>query len=254
MIMLWPGIAVSIWNRKLIKMWNDYKSAVQVYNAKIIKIWNSFFKTEQEKQENIQSLLPLLHLEQRKSPIWFLGMNPSILKSADMSWKNDDKIENSLKKIKYDQLQAHKSHDYFVKLTEFYQSRNFLNRGQNEYPVFHDMYPVRHTSQKEFIKFIKSESASDLKSEFDLANKAFLMNGGAKIIIIFNAKASEYLKSIFGLSENLINTTDTVGDVTFIYSSMYTGQRALDRYARIRLAREALEVMKRCGLRSSIPS
>lgn len=76
----------------------------------------------------------------------------------------------------------------------------------------------------------------------------FLENGGAKVIVIFNMKASEVLKEIFEIKDKPVATFNRFNDITFIYSSMYTGQGALDKYSRLRLAREMNEVFKNNGL------
>jgi len=65
-------------------MQSNYYRAIETYNAEIIEIWQSSLKVALEKFNSeiakgfeIKFLPPLLHLEQRVSPIWFLGMNPS---------------------------------------------------------------------------------------------------------------------------------------------------------------------------------
>ena len=88
------------------------------------------------------------------------------------------------------------------------------------------------------------KSASDLKKELDDANKAFLEQAAPKVIVVFSSKASQHLKEIFGILEVPFTTTDKVNGTTFVYSSMYTGQRALDKFARLRLAREIKEILK----------
>ena len=139
-----------------------------------------------------------------------------------------------------------KEHAYFRGLKTFYWDNSFLGRSKKTLPIFHDMYPVRHTNQKEFVAFLKT--APDLKQEFDDANKAFLEQAAPKVVVIFNSKASEHLKEIFSITEVQVTTTNIINGITFVYSSMYTGQRALDKYARLRLAREIKEIFKEKGL------
>jgi len=225
-----------------------YKTAVEAYNTKIIKIWKHKFKHAQENQKikRIQPLLPLLHFEQAYSPIWFLGMNPSVYKEKDTRLMNCwDITRSKMNRIHKNQREAHQGQQYFIKLKEFFQNDKFLGR-KDQCPVFHDIYPVRHTSQIEFTKFL--ESARDLREEFNHATKILLENGGAKVIVIFNSKASEFLKKIFEINDKPLDTFSIFDDITFIYSSMYTGQRALDNYAKIRLAREIKKVIKNKGL------
>ena len=222
-----------------------YSAAVNAYNGKLIDIWYRLFKPAVEKQSVIKNYLPLLHLEQAVSPIWFLGMNPSVSSEVKKNWNGDyTSIDDAQKiKIQQEQLESHEKHPYFEGLKEFYQDNSLLGRSENALPVFHDMYPVRHTNQKEFKAFLKS--APDLKKELDDANKAFLKQAAPKVIVVFNSKASEHLKELFGIKKELpITTTNRIAGMTFVYSSMYTGQRALDKYARVRLAREITEILR----------
>ena len=225
-----------------------YSAAVNAYNGRLIDIWYRLFKPAVEKQSAIENYLPLLHLEQAVSPIWFLGMNPSVSSAVKKEWDgNYARIADSeKKKIKQEQLKSHKEHPYFEGLKTFYRENSLLGRSEKALPIFHDMYPVRHTNQKEFEAFLKT--APDLKLELDDANKAFLEQAGPKVIVVFNSKASEHLKEIFDIPEVPVTTTNTVNGITFVYSSMYTGQRALDKYARLRLAREIKEIVKEQGL------
>jgi len=183
-----------------------------------------------------------LHLEQAVSPIWFLGMNPSVSSEAK-KWGMYTQIDDVLiREIEKEQLKSHKEHPYFIGLKKFYQDNSFLGRSEKTLPIFHDMYPIRHTNQKEFEAFLKS--APDLKKELDDANKAFLKQAAPKVIVVFNSKASEHLKELFSIKEPSITTTNRIAGMTFVYSSMYTGQRALDKYARVRLAREITEILR----------
>ena len=223
-----------------------YSTAVNAYNSKLIDIWYRLFKPAVEKQSVIKNYLPLLHLEQAVSPIWFLGMNPSV-SSEVKKWGMYTQIDDVLiREIEKEQLKSHKEHPYFIGLKKFYQDNSFLGRSEKTLPIFHDMYPVRHTNQKEFEAFLKT--APDLKQEFDDANKAFLEQAAPKVVVIFNSKASEFIKDIYDIHKPQVATTDEVNGMKFVYSSMYTGQRALDKYARLRLAREIKEIVKEKGL------
>ena len=223
-----------------------YSAAVNAYNGKLIDIWYRLFKPAVEKQSVIKNYLPLLHLEQAVSPIWFLGMNPSE-SSEVQKWGMYTQIDDVLiREIEKEQLKSHKEHPYFIGLKKFYQDNSFLGRSEKALPIFHDMYPVRHTNQKEFEVFLKS--APNLKQELDDANKAFLEQAAPKVIVVFNSKASEFIKEIYGIDKGPVTTTDIVNGMKFVYSSMYTGQRALDKFARLRLAREIKEIVKEKGL------
>ena len=224
----------------------SYGAAVSAYNGKLIDIWYRLFKPAVEKQRVIKNYPPLLHLEQAVSPIWFLGMNPS--ESSEVKkWGMYTQIDDVLiREIEKEQLKSHKEHPYFIGLKKFYQDNSFLGRSEKTLPIFHDMYPIRHTNQKDFDAFLKF--SPDLKRELDEANKALLEQAAPKVIVVFNSKASEHLKEIFSITEVQVTTTNTINGITFVYSSMYTGQRALDKYARLRLAREIKEIFKEKGL------
>ena len=101
-------------------------------------------------------------------------------------------------------------------MKEFYQDNSFLGRSEKALPIFHDMYPIRHTNQKEFEAFLNS--VPDLKKELDDANKALIEQAAPKVIVVFNSKASQHLKEIFGILEVPFTTTDKVNGITFVYS------------------------------------
>ena len=219
-----------------------YSAAVNAYNGKLIDIWYRLFKPAVEKQSVIKNYLPLLHLEQAVSPIWFLGMNPSVSSKVKEEFGKYTRIDDAQKrKIQKEQLESHEKHAYFTGLKTFYRDNSFLGRSEKALPIFHDMYPVRHTNQKEFEVFLKS--ALNLKQELDDANKAFLEQAAPKVIVVFNSKASEFIKEIYGIDKGPVTTTDIVNGMKFVYSSMYTGQRALDKFASVRLAREIGEIL-----------
>ena len=220
----------------------SYGAAVSAYNGKLIDIWYRLFKPAVEKQRVIKNYPPLLHLEQAVSPIWFLGMNPSESSEVE-KWGMYTQIDDVLiREIEKEQLKSHETHAYFRGLKKFYWDNSFLGRSKKTLPIFHDMYPVRHTNQKEFVAFLKT--APDLKQEFDDANKAFLEQAAPKVVVIFNSKASEFIKDIYDIHKAQVATTDKVNGMKFVYSSMYTGQRALDKFASVRLAREIREILK----------
>ena len=121
-------------------------------------------------------------------------------------------------------------------------------------PIFHDLYPVRHTNQKEFVQFIKHEENKEFREKLDEATKELIDGIMPDIIVIANAKASELMQKIFfGRNEDKEDefkvetkrTYELNGKKTdMIFSSMLSGQRALDTYSRSRLAREISETWK----------
>jgi hypothetical protein len=138
----------------------------------------------------------------------------------------------------------------FLKAIEFFE--NEVESPKSVVPIFHDLYPVRHTNQKEFVKFL--EDNADFRKKLDEATKNLIDGIMPDIIVIANAKASELMQKIFfGESEaekiKLKRKTKCTyrlnGQKTeMIFSSMLSGQRALDTYSRTRLAREISKTWK----------
>ena len=230
----------------------DYFSAVQTYNTRISEIWPKLFRSVVNLQGVVKLLPPLLHPAQNNSPVWFLGMNPSdggegwIYGDHDWSFCQDSaQVPDGLRiEIEKRQRECHLTHKYFGQLLKFNNSEEFLNRRKNGPPVFHDLYPIRHTNQAEFERFLKSEAACKLRQELNAAVKEFIESCCPKLIVVFNAKASSLLQDIFGISDKTLKTHHSVNGSTFVYSSMYSGQHSLDNFSKVRLAREIKEILE----------
>ena len=131
---------------------------------------------------------------------------------------------------------------------------NEVESPKSVVPIFHDLYPVRHTKQKEFVQFIKHKENKEFREKLDEATKNLIDGIMPDIIVIANAKASELMQKIFfGESEaekiklkgETKRTYRLNGKKTdMFFSSMLSGQRALDTYSRSRLAKEIIETWK----------
>ena len=106
--------------------------------------------------------------------------------------------------------------------------------------------------EKEFVKFL--EDNDDFCKKLDEATKELIDGIMPDIIVIANAKASELMQKIFfgeSKAEKIKLKRETKctyrlngQETEMIFSSMLSGQRALDTYSRTRLAREISEAWK----------
>ena len=222
----------------------SYDECVEQYNQAILSLWKLEFDNAIKSTENTNVKFKqfCFHVNQVESPIWFFGMNPSLPKPTNdfisqTSYIND----NLIVELKNEQVRMHENHPYFEAAIKFFKKD--VGIQELEIPVFHDLYPVRHTKQKEFVQFIKHEENKEFREKLDEATKELIDGIMPDIIVIANAKASKLMQKIF-FGRNEYNgetklTYELDGKKTdMIFSSMLSGQRALDTYSRTRLARE----------------
>ena len=233
----------------------SYDECVEQYNQAILSLWKLEFDNAIKSTENTNVKFKqfCFHVNQVESPIWFFGMNPSLPKPTNdfisqTSYINDNLIDE----LKNEQVRMHENHPYFEAAIKFFKKD--VGIQELEIPVFHDLYPVRHTKQKEFVQFIKHKENKEFREKLDEATKNLIDGIMPDIIVIANAKASELMQKIFfGESEaekiklkgETKRTYRLNGKKTdMFFSSMLSGQRALDTYSRSRLAREISETWK----------
>ena len=233
----------------------SYDECVEQYNQAILSLWKLEFDNAIKSTENTNVKFKqfCFHVNQVESPIWFFGMNPSLPKPTNdfisqTSYIND----NLIVELKNEQVRMHENHPYFEAAIKFFKKD--VGIQELEIPVFHDLYPVRHTKQKEFVQFIKHEENKEFREKLDEATKNLIDGIMPDIIVIANAKASELMQKIFfvdsdaekiKLNGETKRTYRLNGKKTdMIFSSMLSGQRALDTYSRSRLAREISETWK----------
>ena len=233
----------------------SYDECVEQYNQEIRNLWKPEFDNAIKSTENTNVKFKqfCFHVKQDESPIWFFGMNPSLPRPLKEIFNPDnDLTDNLIYDLKDEQEEMHGELQYFLKAIEFFE--NEVKNPKSVVPIFHDLYPVRHTNQKEFVQFIEHEENKEFREKLDEATKNLIDGIMPDIIVIANAKASELMQKIFfGKSEpekiklkgETKRTYKFNGKKTvMIFSSMLSGQRALDTYSRSRLAREISETWK----------
>ena len=231
----------------------SYDECVEQYNQEISRLWKLKFDIaiKSTKNTNVKFKQFCFHVKQDESPIWFFGMNPSLLDSTNEYISRTTPPDKHLfKKLEEEQKYMHTKIQYFKKPKKFFI--NEVESPKSVVPIFHDLYPVRHTNQKEFVKFL--EDNDDFCNSLDKATKNLIDGIMPEIIVIANAKASELMQKIFfgdseaekiKLNGETKRTYKLNGKKTdMIFSSMLSGQRALDTYSRSRLAREISETWK----------
>jgi hypothetical protein len=231
----------------------SYDECVEQYNQEIRNLWKLEFDNAIKSTENTNVKFKqfCFHVKQDESPIWFFGMNPSLLDSTnEFISQTTPPDKNLIEKLEKEQKNMHTQIQYFKRPIEFFEKE--VKNPKSVVPIFHDLYPVRHTNQKEFVKFL--EDNDDFRKKLDEATKNLIDGIMPDIIVIANAKASELMQKIFfGESEaekiKLKRKTKCTyrlnGQKTeMIFSSMLSGQRALDTYSRSRLAREISKTWK----------
>ena len=215
-----------------------------------MRLWKLEFDNAIKSTENTNVKFKqfCFHVNQVESPIWFFGMNPSLPKPTNdfisqTSYIND----NLIVELKNEQVRMHENHPYFEAAIKFFKKD--VGIQELEIPVFHDLYPIRHTQQKEFVQFL--EDNEDFCIRLNKATKALIDGIMPDIIVIANAKASKFMQKIFfGRTKENEHEFEGITKLTYelhgkktdmIFSSMLSGQRALDTFSRSRLARDIRE-------------
>lgn len=204
-------------------------------NKEILKIWES--------HKNLQNgRMPLFYGEQTKNCLLFIGMNPSfsergisaIAKKSKKSHINKEyfKYPNSEflieDSIEFDEA-AKKHYPYFNKF------KDLATTSKMEWEHI-DLFFLRETLQKDALKrlLLKGKLNSYGKSQIELS-KRLIDYAKPKIIIVANAKASEIFKaeykSKFSEESGVYFTKINGIETPTIFTSMLTGQRALDNFS-----------------------
>ena len=234
---------------------SSYSESVEKYNNSIRDLWRTTFKKAicSSKNSNVEFKQFCFHVNQDESPIWFFGMNPSLLDSTnEYISRTTPPDKNLIEELEKAQKNMHTQIQYFKRAKVFFEEE--VKIPELRKPVFHDLYPVRHTNQKEFVQFIEHEENKEFREKLDEATKNLIDGIMPDIIVIANAKASELMQKIFFVdsdAEKIKLNGETKRTYKFngkktdmIFSSMLSGQRALDTYSRSRLAREISETWK----------
>ena len=226
----------------------SYTNSVIEYNNAIKNLWKTEFKNTSNKTK-VKFTQPCFHVPQSESPVWFIGMNPSFVeKSSDgqnvILTQNSNLTENLTLQLIQHQREMHDCLPYFKKARDFFVSDVGITELAT--PIFHDLYPIRHTKQNEFEKFLDQNSS--LCDLLDEATVKLITGAMPDLIIIANAGASRRIQRMRNLFQPNVDRNATT--LTFeangkktdvIFSSMLSGQRALDIFSRSRLAKEVRE-------------
>lgn len=167
--------------------------------------------------------------ELKNADLLFVGLNPSFSEKAisielkkilNKQNKTDEDI-SIIQKHEEDVKFREKPYQYFSKFVEI---SNELNLTWEHI----DLFLFRKTSQKEFIKLIKNNKEyveDSFKMFFKVIN---IIN--PKLIIVNNAFASKLIseRHILNKEEFLDKGFFNINGNKFIFTSMLTGQRALD--------------------------
>ena len=226
---------------------SSYSESVEKYNNFIRDLWRTDFKKAicSSKNSYVKFSQPCFHVNQKESPVWFIGMNPSLPKSPKKFIVEETNLTDSLVEIlKQEQTIMHLDYQYFKKGKDFFKDDLGISELLN--PIFHDLYPIRHTKQNEFEKFLDQNNS--FCRSLDEATLKLITEIMPNLIIIANAGASRRIQKLFNANIDKNSTSYTFesnGKKTdMIFSSMLSGQRALDTYSRSRLAREISETWK----------
>lgn len=196
-------------------------------NEKILDLWEKYSnKNEKDKY------VPLLFNPFKKDCILFIGINPGSSNIGDkpyFKWKNKKSI--NLEKILIHEKQAREKYPYFKRFKEISK-----NVGVDWEHI--DLFFNRKTSQEEFKKhiFIKNKLSKFAQEQLKIALEMIeLIN--PRVIVVANALASNLIRNyeIEGLEKEINEEHGyhflKLGNknIPIFFSSMLTGQRALDK-------------------------
>ncbi len=205
-------------------------------NKKILSLWNKF-------PEESGELFPLLLPELRKNSILFIGLNPSFsigrinfLESCKKSNKLDPDLLIKMEK------NVQEKYPYFSKFKIIAKKVGFSSWEHI------DLFFYRLTSQKKFKKIIgfneKKEFIFNNFGEEQLKLSLELIKEiTPKVIVVVNSFSSDIINnhSLFKINTKQFNQIGydffeiEDGSIPILFSSMVTGQRALDKHSLRRL-------------------
>lgn len=193
----------------------------------------------------------LIPTEPPKHAIAVVGMNPSLTKADKYNSLDKDLEPKKLKQaLKLAQLENYSKLRYFTEIKNFFDEENISSR----YLWFVDIFPIRHTKQKEVEKFLNKNC--ELKEKFLQLFLKLMRAQDLSLIVILNAKASSYFHSNKLLKSNTFKSSSKknlshsqffMSDgqfVPIIFAGMITGQGQMDIYSRSRLLDQIQQLRK----------
>ena len=225
-------------------------------NKQILKIWEEFgdiFPKEKRRY-------PLLFPNPKEDSILFIGINPSFSEKGFNQTLKETKFEKlNIKKfysypnesfnietsIEIEEL-ARDKHDYFKKF------RKFKKEVGKEWEHL-DLFFFREKTQKDaekIIEYSKGKMNKFGKSQIELSLKAIeIIN--PRLIIVNNALASKIIQGYYKIESKNFEEEGfdrmIIGNkkVPIFFSSMFTGQRALDNESYRRLLWQVKKYFKK---------
>lgn len=213
-------------------------------NSKILKVWNDYPTESGE-------YLPILYPEFKKGGILFIGLNPSFSDKASKKILKGTKYKDI--NIKEKLSKNNKDYDFLIwqegranekNACDYFAKFHSISKDLNLHYQHIDLFYFRETNQKESKKRIVRKkklnnfALSQLQIVIEIINKI-----NPKAIIVGNAFASDIINEcgLFKINKNKfdINGYDILetnhNTIPIIFSSMLTGQRALDNHSFRRL-------------------
>ncbi len=225
------------------RLWLEIMKCEEELNAELFKLWSETFSNDQD------ALLPLFYNSLKKNSLLFIGCNPSLnqigLKTVFRNtenekidfndfylWKNINE-ERIFKSIEFAE-QAKLKHNYFKKFREISEELKL------EWEHI-DMFFVHETNQKLTEKQVltNKRKLNDFgKHQIEITKQAISLIK-PQIVVVANAFASDIFQQEFSCSFD-----DSYGchffkiienKIPVFFTSMLTGQRALDKGSYFRL-------------------
>jgi hypothetical protein len=225
----------------------------ELVNQEIKDLWNGCRKADDVDCRDLVSLHPLAVGPLEKGAILFIGLNPSF---SERAWKGQDAIENPL------EFYAHDGTDYCLKrdlafektarenYSYFEQFRRIAECSKYKWEHI-DLFFVRCTSQKELKAKLSKSSTRFVEMQLEQSKKLIIASDPL-VIIVANAEASNRYRKLFEEELKASRFDDRGYHYTCInqkciptfFTSMLTGQRALDNGSRERLSWQISQALK----------
>lgn len=231
----------------------------QKINQKILNLWEKYH----DKIDNYNpDLLPMLYSKFEKNSVLFIGVNPSfnitelnkIVKKCTKKKINiKEKVLKNNKEIDCDFLiklekWCNEDHPYFYKFKKLAEELNFTYQHV-------DLFYFKETSQKKFKEMIREKNKrgdGKKKQKFELNDfgkeqlkltKEIIEEINPKLIVVCNAFASDIIddSDLFSIDKSHFEKYGydflkmKNEKIPIVFSSMLTGQRALDNHSFRRL-------------------
>lgn len=190
----------------------------ELYKEQIEAVWTRQIAEHPETaDENVVRLRYAVERYLQKKDVLFLGMNPSYKPGQ---WNHDGGGFYDIKA----------GNKYFKAIIDFCQDT--LGRSN---PSHHDILFIRHTDQKEVMKYMYADNYRDFIAGQLLLSRDIIRTADPRLIIVLNAAVREVFQWLFPFDWEA-DFDETLGahmvtiekNVPVLFSGMLSGQRALD--------------------------